>query len=231
MGIPICVRIAELMGGYITLEDRRYGPGTCFSLRLPLAGPAAAAAAAATIAEPAQLPVSAATTTPRNGEALPARGAVPAAAAHNCVASPAPSHRAAPSSREVRGTRVLAVDDSPANLRFMVYMLKRLECTVETCEDGDQVVGALAAAVDAGTPFDLVIMDMYMGRVHGDAALAALRVEGHALPVVLCTANATSADVARYTALGFCGVLGKPFTPEQLRGAVAAAPRLVVQEL
>jgi hypothetical protein len=38
------------------------------------------------------------------------------------------------------GTRVLVVDDSPANLRFAVFALKRLGCVTETCADGDQVV-------------------------------------------------------------------------------------------
>jgi hypothetical protein len=36
MGIPICARLAELMGGSIALEDRADGPGARFTLTLPL---------------------------------------------------------------------------------------------------------------------------------------------------------------------------------------------------
>ena len=66
-------------------------------------------------------------------------------------------------------------------------------------------------------------MDLYMERVNGDAALAALRAAGHELPVVLCTANATSADAARYESLCFASLVGKPFSPDQMRAAIAVA--------
>ena len=67
---------------------------------------------------------------------------------------------------------------------------------------------------------------MFMARMHGDAAIAGLRAAGHAaLPVVLCTANATSADAERNRALGFAGQIGKPFSREKMAAAVAAALR------
>ena len=59
---------------------------------------------------------------------------------------------------DVRGTYVLVVDDSPGNLRFASYMLRRLGCVVATANDGDGVVGATATAVASGTPFDVVVM-------------------------------------------------------------------------
>jgi CheY-like chemotaxis protein len=92
-----------------------------------------------------------------------------------------------------------------------------------------QVVAAVAAAAAAGTPFDVCVMDMYMERVNGDVSLTSLRAAGHALPVVLCTANATLAEAERYRTIGFCGVLGKPFTTEEMSSAIAGAvgPRCV----
>jgi CheY-like chemotaxis protein len=53
--------------------------------------------------------------------------------------------------------------------------------------------------------------------MNGDAALTALRAGGWRLPVAAVTANAVTEDVERYRAEGFAGVLGKPFTQEQLR--------------
>jgi CheY-like chemotaxis protein len=192
LGIPICVRLAELMGGSATLADRTDGPGARFTLRLPLR-------------------------TGGGGATSETRGATPT--------SPMPSPSTSPTRqlRPVRGTRVLAVDDSPANLRFAVYWLRRMGCTVQTCTDGDQVVNAVATAVAAGAPFDLVLMDLRMERLDGDGALAALRAAGQALPVVLSTAHATAADSERYRGLGFAALLAKPFSPEQLRGAIARA--------
>jgi two-component system sensor histidine kinase/response regulator len=198
MGIPICVRLAELMGGTIELADRGDGPGARFTLRLPLRVPPAPGASVThsvlRLARPARV-------------------------------APVPSAAAA-AARDLRGTRVLAVDDSPANLRYATFVLRRLGCAVETCSDGDEVVAALARAAAAGAPFDVVVMDFYMARMNGDAALAALRAAGHAaLPVLLCTGNATAGDVARGAAMGFAGTLGKPFSAEAMATAVAAALR------
>ena len=197
MGIPICVRLAELMGGSATLADRTDGPGARFTLCLPLRT-ALDRTGSAAIREP--------------------RAAVPATPA----GSPSPTASPAGSQR-VRGTRVLVVDDSPANLRFAVYWLRRMGCAVQTCTDGDQVVDAVGTAVTLGAPFDLVLMDLRMERLDGDGALVSLRGAGYALPVVLCTAHAAAADAERYCGLGFAALLPKPFSPEQLRGAVARA--------
>jgi CheY-like chemotaxis protein len=228
MGIPICVRIAELntntntntkytcdtgqtrnklMGGSVTLADRTDGTGARFTLSLPLKGAVPATSGCGsrgtdTALSRVQLEMSPHATGPREtmAAAVDRRG------------------------QGVRGpVRVLAVDDSPANLRFIVFLLKRLGCTVLTCSDGDEVVAAVSAAAAAGAPIHVCIMDLYMERLNGDAALSALRAAGYSLPVLLCTANATNADAERYLAQGFCGLLGKPFTPEQMRSALTSA--------
>ncbi len=125
--------------------------------------------------------------------------------------------------RGLAGTRVLVVDDSPANLRFAVFVLKRLGCVVATCADGDEVLAAVGTAAAAGIPFDVVVTDLYMARMNGDGALASLRGAGHALPVLLCTANATSGDTTRFRSLGFAGQLGKPYWSDQMHAALVAA--------
>ena len=133
MGIPICARLAELMGGAIALADRDDGPGARFTLRLPIPDAAHEAAAAA-----------AAYTTPAG--AADSREGVPRnykGASHGS-GGPAPAAAAPKRLGPMRGTRVLAVDDSPANLRFVVFMLKRLGCVVETCADGDEVRASCA---------------------------------------------------------------------------------------
>ncbi len=293
MGIPICVRLAELMGGSVALGDRPdLASGARFTLRLPLhyvpppprsgsAQPASpvlelavagggggsgggggggggsanyymspggapqwreAAALRSPVASPLRSPgAKAAVQRPHSASAAPRRVVrVPGRPVVAAVVAAADAHAKAPAAdavspgtngalsppqlpRDLAGTRVLVVDDSPANLRFAVFVLRRLGCAVDTATDGDEVVAAAATAVAAGAPFDVCVMDLYMVRVNGDAALAALRAAAHAFPVLLCTANATSADTGRCATLGFAGTLGKPFTPEQMRAAVAAA--------
>ncbi len=227
LGLPIVMQLAGMMGGAATIGNRSDGPGTVFSLRLPLR--ATTASAAAVVAAPVAgcthteaavaVGVSASAIAPAPEVATPvmelaATGGGGGGAAHR---SP---HVSLP---HLRGVRVLAVDDSPANLRFAAYMLRRLGAAVTTASDGDGVVAAVTAAAAAGAPFDVCVTDMFMERVNGDAALLALRAAGHSLPVILSTANATRDDAVRYAALGFAAQLAKPFSPEQMAAALAAA--------
>ena len=133
--------------------------------------------------------------------------------------------------RDLRGTRVLLADHSPANLQFAVFVLKRLGCVVGTCTDGDEVVAAADAAAASGTPFDVCVSELYMDRMNGDAALAALRAAGHTMPVLLCTANATNADAMWFRSLGFAGQLGKPYWSDQMHAALVAAMAPAGREL
>jgi CheY-like chemotaxis protein len=210
MGIPICVRLAELMGGSVALADRGDGPGARFTLTLPMRAHVSAPAEHALVAA---LRKSSARVAPLQPQ--PECSAVVAA----IRATPEPAEPG----NSVAGTRVLVVDDSPANLRFAAYALRRLGCVVEACADGDEVVAAVAAAAAASSPFDVCVMDFYMARMNGDAALAALRSAGFSLPVVLCTGNATAADAGRFAAMGFSAMLGKPFLGVQLQAAIADA--------
>ena len=118
----------------------------------------------------------------------------------------------------IAGARVLVVDDSEANRRFASYALAKIGCAVSAVADGDDVVGAVSAAAAAGSPFDVVLMDLVMvcvpacaarvsvegvmrspPQVHmnGDTALAALRAAGWHVMVAAVTANAAPEDVER----------------------------------
>ena len=84
-----------------------------------------------------------------------------------------------------------------------------------------QVAAAMDAAAATGG-FDMILMDVCMLRMGGDAACRALRAAGHSLPVLAVTANSTATDVTAYTADGFTALLPKPFTLDQLRDALLA---------
>ena len=80
-----------------------------------------------------------------------------------------------------------------------------------------QVPQVVAHASENGG-FDVILMDITMARVSGDAACAALRAAGCQIPVIAVSGNLEAPDyVRRY---GFSAMLGKPFTQEQLREAL-----------
>jgi PAS domain S-box-containing protein len=108
-----------------------------------------------------------------------------------------------------RGLRVLLAEDHPVNQRVAAGMLDRLGAEVVLAADGRAAV----AAVAAGAPFDIVLMDCHMPDMDGFAATRAIRAAeapGRRLPVVALTADALPADRERCLAAGMDEHLSKP---------------------
>ena len=115
--------------------------------------------------------------------------------------------------------RILIVDDNPANLSLMEYLLSAYGYAVLSAADGR---GGVHCAV-SDRP-DLVLMDIQMPGLDGFEALRAIRAAcGHdAMPVVAVTAEAMVGDRERILDRGFDGYLAKPIVPEQFVGQVEA---------
>ncbi|CAH1206655.1 Histidine kinase [Candidatus Nitrotoga sp. BS] len=65
------------------------------------------------------------------------------------------------------GVRVLAVDDSHTNLEILRLQMTGWNMHVTCAESGDQALEKMVSATAAGTPFDLVILDMHMPQMDG----------------------------------------------------------------
>ena len=119
-----------------------------------------------------------------------------------------------------RRTRVLIVDDHPANRDLLRIMLQAADCeTAEAC-DGQQALETLA-----GQPFDLVLMDVRMPVMDGLCATRSLRALAAPvcdIPVLAVTAEAMPEDAARCLAAGMDGHLAKPVTQAKLYAAIDA---------
>ena len=114
---------------------------------------------------------------------------------------------------------VLAVDDDPVVRAAACGMLARLGYEPLLARDGPEAVyllDALRGEVRAA------VLDVRMPAMDGPATLAALRRLRPDLPCLFLTGFADHPP-ADLLALGAAGVLGKPVTPAQLGGALAAA--------
>ena len=103
--------------------------------------------------------------------------------------------------------RILVVDDNTANREVARYVLEMEGCRVVAVSGGAQ-------ALAASGPFDAVLMDLQMPAMDGWEATLRLRLRerpGHRPPILALTAYAT--DEARHLceAVGFDGILSKPF--------------------
>lgn len=70
--------------------------------------------------------------------------------------------------------RALIVDDSRYQRYLIIQALKGL-FDPEEAADGRQAVELYVAALQAGTPYDLVVMDILMPELNGHDALASIR--------------------------------------------------------
>jgi PAS domain S-box-containing protein len=120
----------------------------------------------------------------------------------------------------LRGTRVLVVDDNPAAREILLGMVRALGLHAEEAHDGWDAMRAVALAAHAGTPFDLVLIDMQMPGMNGVDCARQLREGAHAdRPLVLLTTSFGRDDTLQRVAaqgLAVQDVLVKPVTPQRL---------------
>ncbi|HSJ98057.1 MAG TPA: response regulator, partial [Myxococcota bacterium] len=132
--------------------------------------------------------------------------------------------RAAPPARPAgpptgRRARVLVVDDDPAVRELGAEMLARAGFEVLCAEGG----AAALALIEGGEPIDAVLLDLAMPDLGGEATFLRLRASRPGLPVVLVSGYDAEQASQRFVARGLDGFLRKPFEPEQIAAAVAAA--------
>lgn len=138
------------------------------------------------------------------------------------VDRPPPPREPTPTER-----RVLVVEDNPVNQKVVCRLLNRLGFEPDVAMNGALGLDALHRANDAGTPYDIVIMDVMMPVMDGLEATRRLRAELplNAQPYVIAlTANAMDGDEESCMAAGADSYLTKPVRREDLERETAAAP-------
>lgn len=106
------------------------------------------------------------------------------------------------------GKRILLVEDNPQNLYLATFLLENSGHEVVQAVDGEEAVER------AGDGFDLVLLDMRLPKMNGDAAAPLIRERlPDPAPIVAVTAYSMSGD--REWVLGFCdGCITKPIDPD-----------------
>jgi CheY-like chemotaxis protein len=121
---------------------------------------------------------------------------------------------------EARGSgRVLLAEDEPAVARFAARALTRAGYTVTCCRDGVEALRTFSAAPDA---VDVLVTDVAMPGLTGDALARAVHATRPALPVVLVTGFSHTVSIETARALG-ATLLQKPVSARDLARAVQAA--------
>lgn len=106
--------------------------------------------------------------------------------------------------------RVLVIEDNPANLELMTYLLESFGHAVAAATDGES---GLRRALDEA--FDLIVCDVQLPQRDGCDVVREIRSCGElaSLPVVAVTALAMVGDRERLLASGYDGYISKPIDP------------------
>ena len=114
-----------------------------------------------------------------------------------------------------RRLRILVVEDNEVNKKVMCGFLGKLGVSADYAGDGRE---AVVKWKEGG--YDLILMDIQMPVMNGEAALAAIREyeqeRGGHVAVIALTAHALDHDGDRLLSLGFDGYLSKPIDLDKL---------------
>ncbi len=113
-------------------------------------------------------------------------------------------------------TRVLLVDDNPADLEEMNVMLTQEGYETFTQPDGIHILDFLKAH-----PTDLIMLDLVMPKFNGIEILRELKKEFPHIPVIMCSAAGLEQVVALALRVGAAGYVVKPYQKQELLERIA----------
>ncbi|MEO1014775.1 MAG: ATP-binding protein [Pseudomonadota bacterium] len=198
LGLAICRRIAEALGGSISVRSTE-GEGATFIVAIP-AEPALVAQEE--IEAPAE--VSVPDSENKSGR-TPVADRLSAAVRHPTV--------------DLSRLRVLMAEDNLANAMVAKAMLKDVVGDIEVVENG-----ALAVEAVQSGEFDLVLMDKQMPVKDGVAAtkeIRALDTRVNSIPIIAVTADVFEGAREDMLQCGMNDFVSKPITKDAIVGAIA----------
>lgn len=118
---------------------------------------------------------------------------------------------------EHAGGSILVMDDDEM-IRHLAYeILEELGYECKTCINGEDAISVYKAALDAGSPFSAVIMDLTIpGGMGGKEAAKHLLDIDPGARLIVSSGYSNDPVMAEYNAYGFRGAVAKPYKVQQL---------------
>jgi two-component system, sensor histidine kinase and response regulator len=126
---------------------------------------------------------------------------------------------------DLRGLRVLIVDDTATNRLIMRETLTSWEAVADEAPDGVQGLEQLRKARDAGEPYRLVLLDYRMPGVNGFEVAEAIKRDPSLVgtTLLMLTSDIRGDDLTTARKMGVEGYLVKPVKRAELREAINLA--------
>jgi CheY-like chemotaxis protein/anti-sigma regulatory factor (Ser/Thr protein kinase) len=114
--------------------------------------------------------------------------------------------------KPLRGMRILLAEDNDTNYEVAQYLLEDEGAQCTRAVNGKECIAHLEAS--AGTPYDLVLMDLQMPVMKGIDAARYIRTEMpeplRSVPIIAMTADAFAENIDECLAVGMDGHIAKP---------------------
>ena len=133
------------------------------------------------------------------------------------------SRNAISASKEIRGMRVLVVDDNDNSREILSDFLKSFSCDVSTAASGEAAVAELELATQT-KPYDLVLMDWLMPGVDGIETAKYIQTHPNLAPkpsIIMMMGYGNQEAVLEAENAGLAATIMKPVTPSTLYNAIA----------
>jgi CheY-like chemotaxis protein len=145
-------------------------------------------------------------------------------APENEISGPEPIGVITPEEPSAHTGRILLMDDEEMIRDLGHRILSRLEYDTELAADGNEAIEMYQKAMDAGKPFEIVILDLTVkGGLGGkDAAKKILKINPQA-KVIVSSGYSDDPVITKFREYGFIGALPKPYNIKDLINALNKA--------
>ncbi len=124
---------------------------------------------------------------------------------------------------DLKGRRVLAVDDNATALRRLGEALQRLGVEATLATDPAAAQAALDAAAQSGRPIDVALLDARLGEADGFGLAETIQSGAATGIVMMISSDRQAEDFARCRQMGLASRLLKPVVPADLADALRLA--------
>jgi PAS domain S-box-containing protein len=122
----------------------------------------------------------------------------------------------------LNGGRALIMDDDEMVLEVGRKILRHLGFNTESARNGNDAIEMYKKAKLSGKPYDFIIMDLTVpGGMGGKEAIKILSEFDPAIKAIVSSGYSNDPVMANYRDFGFCGVVAKPYTVEDLSEVIS----------
>jgi signal transduction histidine kinase/CheY-like chemotaxis protein len=111
----------------------------------------------------------------------------------------------------LQGAKILVVDDNALNRNVACKLLSNWQVKADTADNGLEAIKKVKAS-----PYDIILMDLFMPVMDGFEAIAQIKAFGIKTPIIALTGNILTEEENKVLDLGVQDYVTKPFNPQEL---------------